>query len=201
MSKEVRISRALLQNARINVEQYVQAQIVEQFGYAEEVAFIIGTGVQQPQGLLKETAIPTYPTATTLVIGEADIVNWSQSLPSGWERDATIIANKSFQRKVLGLLGVGAASDFANYVSFNFTAGMPALTIAGYPVITSDAFPTGITASTDAYIQNSLVAVLGNFRRGYVIVDNDMMTVQRLDELYARTNEIGYIARKRTDGW
>ena len=44
------------------------------------------------------------------------------------------------------------------------------------------------------------VAALGDYARGYWIVDSLGMTFKRLDELYSETNEIGYHARKETDG-
>lgn len=43
------------------------------------------------------------------------------------------------------------------------------------------------------------VGLLGNFKKGYWIVDSLMMEIQVLMELYARTNQVDYIYRLETD--
>ena len=44
------------------------------------------------------------------------------------------------------------------------------------------------------------MATIGDFKAGYWIQDSLNFTVQRLEELYAETNQVGFIGRKETDG-
>jgi HK97 family phage major capsid protein len=64
--------------------------------------------------------------------------------------------------------------------------------ILGIPIIVSEYAPS--TFTTGKY-----VGILGDFSY-YWIADALDMQVQRLVELYATTNQVGYIARFETDG-
>lgn len=46
---------------------------------------------------------------------------------------------------------------------------------------------------------NDLVMAFGDFK-GYFIRDVNGIRVQRLNELYAATNHVGFLAEHRTDG-
>ena len=65
-------------------------------------------------------------------------------------------------------------------------------TILDIPVIMSEYAPN--TFTTGLY-----VGIVGDFSK-YVIADALDMTIQVLVELYAATNQNGYISRKETDG-
>ena len=62
----------------------------------------------------------------------------------------------------------------------------------GFPFLMSEYAPS--TFTTGLY-----VGILGDFSL-YWIVDALSMEVQRLEELYAATNQIGFIGRLETDG-
>ena len=62
----------------------------------------------------------------------------------------------------------------------------------------SDRFDDGLDAN-DAWEDNAVVAVIGDFSN-YWIVDALQMSIQRLVELYAETNQTGFIGRKESDG-
>ena len=69
--------------------------------------------------------------------------------------------------------------------------GQPQM-LLGQPIIMSEYAPSSIT--TDAY-----ALALGDFS-WYWTADSLMMTTQRLVEVYARQNQIGYIIRVESDG-
>jgi HK97 family phage major capsid protein len=66
-------------------------------------------------------------------------------------------------------------------------------TLLGRPAFISERAPN--TATTGLY-----VGILGDFFRGYWIADALDMEMQRLDELNARTNQVEFIGRLKTDG-
>ena len=59
-------------------------------------------------------------------------------------------------------------------------------------------FDDGLDAN-DAWEASAKIAVIGDFQY-YWIVDSLNFTLQRVDELYAETNEVGFIGRKEADG-
>ena len=69
-------------------------------------------------------------------------------------------------------------------------AGQPDL-ILGRPFIMNEFMPSTFT-------QGSYIGLWGDFSR-YRIVDSMNFGVQRLNELYALTNEVGFIGRFETD--
>ena len=71
-------------------------------------------------------------------------------------------------------------------------------TILDTPYSLSDYFNDGLDAN-DAWETGAKVAVIGDFSY-YWIVDATGMSLQRLVELYAATNEVGFIGRKECDG-
>ena len=64
--------------------------------------------------------------------------------------------------------------------------------LMGRPILESEYAPNTVTSGL-------YTAVLGDFSK-YYIADSLAMTIQVLYELYAKTNQIGYILRSETDG-
>lgn len=62
----------------------------------------------------------------------------------------------------------------------------------GKPVLSSEFAPNTLT--TGLY-----VGILGDFRR-YWIADGQLAEIQRIEELYAATNQVGFIGRFKVDG-
>jgi HK97 family phage major capsid protein len=69
-------------------------------------------------------------------------------------------------------------------------AGQPD-TLFGRPVIVSDSMPAATTG---------LKSVVFGDLSYYTVADRQGVTVQRLNELYAATGQVGFRAYKRTDG-
>jgi HK97 family phage major capsid protein len=70
-------------------------------------------------------------------------------------------------------------------------AGVPS-TFMGYPVIEAEDMPN-VGAG-------NLPIAFGNFGIGYQIAQCMEMSIQRLNELYAATNQVGFIPRINIDG-
>ena len=197
IAKRIKISRTLLRAATLlNVEDWVLGRLARKFNDAEENGFINGTGAQQPAGLLN-AAISAVSTAASNALAPDDIINWAYSLPSGYAGRARILCNRSFIRKVRLLRDETGGAGTGQYMwQPGLAAGSPA-TILDWPYELSDFYPTGLTA--DAFDDNAIVATIGDFSY-YWIVDSLNFEVQRLEELYAATNQVGFIGRKETDG-
>lgn len=194
LAKRILISDTELRAGRlIDIEGWINTRMGRRFGVPQENAFINGKGVNSPMGLLSWTSIPKYTTAVSNVLAADDIVNWAYSLPAAYAATARILTNRAFLRKVRLL------KDQNNQYLWQpgLSAGHPS-TILDWAYELSDQYPTGLDAN-DAYKDNELIATIGDFQY-YWIVDSLNLSIKRLDELYAETNQVGFIGRLETDG-
>jgi HK97 family phage major capsid protein len=133
------------------------------------------------------------------VLAADDVVNWAYTLDARYMRGARILCNQAFIRKVrLMRSDAGAGAGTGDYLwQPGLQQGAPSM-ILDFAYELSTSYPTGLDGN-DAYEDNALVATIGDFQF-YWIVDALMLEVQRLEELYAETNQVGFIGRKETDG-
>ena len=189
LAKLVKASNTFL-SAFPGGEAYIRDEIANRFAEAEESAFMTGTGAGQPQGVFSaNSTLPTDVTAASAtVIAYADLLGVEASLKAQYRPGASWIMHRTIYSELMALNdGVGVPllrRDPAAAWQFN---------LFGYPVNLSEYAPS--SSATGLY-----VGALGNWKRAYRIVDSLGMTIQRLVELYAATNETGFIARKSTDG-
>ena len=193
VSKLVKIPMALLRKSAIPLEQLVNNRLAYKFAVTQEKAFLTGSGSNQPLGVFTASAqgintdrdVTTGNTATAIAAG--NLIRVKNSLKEQYLRNARWIAHREFFQEVELLLdGVG------NYIwRPGLVAGQPD-NLLGFPVHRSEYAPHAFTA-------NQYVAVFGDFKF-YQIADSLAFGVQRLDQLYARNNQIGYIGRMESDG-
>ena len=194
LAKRIRASNTLLRAATLgDVEDFINSRLGRKFSKAEENGFINGTGANQPLGLLVAPGISSISTDASNVVDGDDLIDWAYQLPSGYAANATILCNKSLIRKIRLL------KDTTNQYIWQpgLAQGNPA-TILDWPYLISDQYPTGLDGS-DVYEDNALIATIGDFDN-YWIQDSLNLEIQRLSELYAETNQTGFIGRKETDG-
>ncbi len=193
MAKRVKVSNTLLRTPTFDVEAYVRDRMAYKFAVPEENAFINGNGVGQPQGILNTPGLPTFTTAASNVVTADDIVNWVYTLPAAYAARARILCNRAFVRKVR-TLKTGAGE----YIwQPGLQMGSPSQ-ILDTPYALSDRYDDGLDAS-DVWEDNALPATIGAWEY-YWIVDALSMSIQRLNELYAEANQVGFIGRKECDG-
>lgn len=201
LSKEVKISRTLVNQSRVNIEQWVQARLAYKFGITEEKAFLTGTGASgQPLGVFTASVqgIPTTrdTTASATTSFTADnILDTKHALKAAyWSRPATrwvmhrdtiarIRKLKDGSGNYLWSPGLGPGGGI--------TQGLPP-TIADVPYLVSEYAP-------NTYTTGQYVAIIGDFSY-YYIAETGRYELQVLAELYASTDQIGYIGRTYVDG-
>jgi|CXWL01.1.fsa_nt_gi HK97 family phage major capsid protein len=194
LAKRILISNTELRAGRlIDIESWITTRMGRRFGVPSEYAFINGKSANGPMGLLQWSGIPKYTTAASNVLAPDDIVNWAYSLPAAYAGTARILTNRSFLRKVRLL------KDNNNQYLWQpgLSSGHPS-TILDWAYELSDQYPTGLDGS-DVYKDNELIATIGDFQY-YWIVDSLNLSIKRLDELYAETDQTGFIGRLETDG-
>lgn len=195
LAKRVLVSRDLLRNPSFDPEGYIREQMAYKHGLPEEEGFVNGNGVNRPRGILQTPNLSTHTTATSLTLVGDDVVNWIYKLPARYANSGTrILCNRSFIRKCRTL-----KDGQGQYIwTAGLQAGVPNA-ILDIPYELSDRVATGLNSSTDAWVASSVVAVVFD-PSFYWIVDALGMEIQRLTELYAESNQVGFIGRKAADG-
>ena len=180
----VKVSEELLYDSAFDLEAYMSKEFARRFAVAEEAAFVAGNGTGQPTGVIAGTAAKTTANGTAITADE--IIDLIYSLRAPYRKNAKFLMNDStiaYVRKLKDGNGV--------YL------WQPALQMGepdrlmGYPIYTSVSMPTiAAGAKTVAF---------GDFSY-YWIADREAHSIKRLDELYAATGQVGFIAHERVDG-
>ena len=182
-----RVSVELLQDSAFDIEDYLMKEFARAFGIAEEQAFCVGTGTNQPTGIFTANGGQVGVTAAANNAITADeLISLVYALKSPYRRNAKVLMNDatiSAIRKLKDGNGVYLWQP-------SLQAGEPDK-LLGYDLYTSPYVPT---MAASAYTVG-----FGDFKN-YWIGDRAGRTVQRLNELYATNGQIGYVATERVDG-
>ena len=197
----IKVSNELLNDSAFNIAAHIAQRFGVRFGNAEEDAFINGTGPSanpqvtpsQPTGILTSlTASEGNTTEDAVTVHFDNIYKLYYSLKSPYRRKASFLCNETL---LLQLMLLKDKND--NYIwKPGLEVGKPD-TILGRPIYTSGYMPalTG-KAADDA---SKKVLLFGDFSY-YWIADRQSRTLKRLNELYAVTDQVGFIGTQRVDG-
>ena len=183
----VRISVELLQDAEFDLEAYIAAEFARAFGIAEEQAFCVGTGTNQPTGIFTEnggTVGVTAAAANAITVDE--VISLVYALKAPYRKNAKFLMNDA----TVALLRKLKDNNGAYLWQPSVQAGQPDK-LLGYPLYTSPYAPI---------VEGGALAVAFGDFKNYWIGDRAGRTVQRLNELYATNGQIGYVATERVDG-
>lgn len=194
LSKEIDVSRPLLEHAAINLESLIVEEFNRVFSETEENAFLTGSGANQPLGVFTadsngvSTSRDVSDGNAATAIGADGLINAYYSMKQGHRRAARWIFHRDGIKQIrklkdgdgqyIWLPGIRAGEDD---------------TILGRPVDESEFAPNTFTSGL-------YVGMLANWGSGYWIADVQTIGLQRCDELGARTNQVFFIGRRMLDG-
>lgn len=187
ISKEVRVSKKLLR-VQPTAESWINEALANAVATPQESAFIQGSGSGEPTGLLNTTGLAVYTTQGSGAVTGEDIRKWLFKLPARFQARARILTSVDFLRHILTTKDANGNFLFPDYRG----------SILNVPVSFTDGLPD-IVDDDDNLVAGEYAAVVGDFRF-YWIQDAYGIEVQRLKELYAEVNEVGFIIRQETDG-
>ncbi len=195
LAKSIKVSKDLLRSAAIGVEGLVRERMAYKFGTVQETAFMTGSGSGQPLGVFTASGngistgqdvstdnTTTAFTADGLIEAKYTLAPPYQASPSlRWifHRDGVKMARKLKDGDGQYIWQPGLRGDATD-------------TILNVPVLQSEYAPN--TFTTGLY-----VGLIGDLSY-YWIADAMDLDIQRLVELYAATNEDGFIGRLKADG-
>ena len=184
----IKVSDELLNDSVFDIAGYIAKEFSRRIGSAEEEAFITGNGSGKPTGLLHATLGAqlgvTAASATAITFDE--VMDLYYSLRSPYRRQAVFLMNDSTVKALRKLKN--GAGDYIWQPSI--TSGTPDK-ILNCPVYTSGFVPA-IASATKSIIFGDMDY--------YWIADREGRKFKRLNELYAPTGQVGFLASQRVDG-
>ena len=183
----IKISNELLNDSAFDLASYIARRFGVRMGNAEERAFITGDGVGKPLGLLDDAGAKVGVTAAkTTAISFDEVFQLYYALKAPYRKKAEFLCNEAL---VLQLMTI--KDNNGNYIwKPGLDIGKPD-TLLNRPLKTS-AFMPEVAAGNK-------VMAFGDYSY-YWIADRQNRTFRRLNELYARTDQVGFLTTQRVDG-
>jgi HK97 family phage major capsid protein len=192
LAKRLKVSNSLLRLSG-GIEALVRNRLAYKFAVSQEKAFLTGSGSNQPLGVFTASA-NGVTTARDVATGNSStaptmdgLISAKYSLKGQYWNNADWL----FHRDVLAVVSKLKDGDGQYMWRESVREGEPDR-LLGRPVMQSEYAPNTMTSGL-------YVGILGDFSN-YWIADALDFQVQVLKELYAETNQTGYIGRLETDG-
>lgn len=184
----IKVSEELLNDSVFNLETYISKEFARRIGNKEEEAFFTGDGSGKPTGILAATGGAqlgvTTAGATAITIDE--VLDLFYSLKAPYRNKAVFVMNDSTVKAIRKL-----KDGQGQYLwQPSIQAGTPD-TILNRPLHTSAYVPAIVAAAK--------TIVFGDFSY-YWVADRQGRVFKRLNELYAATGQVGFVATQRVDG-
>jgi len=193
LAKRVKISNTLLRKAALGPESILRERLAYKLGITKEKAYLTGDGDGRPLGLFTassdgiSTSRDVDDGMKTDAITADGLINVKYSLkPQYWGR-----ARWMFHRDAVKQIRKLKDGDGQYIWTQGLQAGQPDR-LLDFPMAMSEHVP-------NTFGSGNYVGILGDLRY-YWIVDSLAMQMQRLVELYAESNQTGFIGRYEGDG-
>lgn len=190
-------TQQMLDDAAVNLEAWLAAEVETEFSLQEGLAFLSGNGTNKPNGLLTYITggsnaaahpwgdIKTVKSGAAAALTPEGLIDLIHELPTAYTGQARAIMNRNTQKAIRKM-----KDGDGNFLwQPSFQAGAPA-TLLGY----------GITDVADMpdIAANSKPIVFGDFKRGYLIVDR--MGVRVMRDPYTNKPYVHFYTTKRVGG-
>jgi HK97 family phage major capsid protein len=190
-------SQTVLEDAEVNLEQWLASEVDTEFAVQEGTAFLSGDGVNKPKGILTYVtggaratdhpfgAIATVNSGAAAAITSDGIVDLIYSLPTERSANARFVMNR------LTINAIRKLKDGqGNYLwQPSKQAGEPS-TLDGFPITEMAGMPN-IAASAKPIL-------FGDFKMGYLIIDRRGVAVLR--DPYSEKPFVQFYTTKRVGG-
>lgn len=184
----IKVSNELLNDSVFDLEAYISKEFARRIGVKEEEAFFNGDGVGKPIGIFNDNdgAEVGVTTAAADKITADEIIDLFYALKAPYRKKAVWVMNDNTVKAIRKL-----KDGNGNYLWQPALTENAPETLLGRPIFTSSSIPT-IEAGAKT------IAV-GDFSY-YWIADRQGRNFKKLTELYAATDQTGFVATQRVDG-
>lgn len=178
------VTNESIQDMFIDIESWIRDDFGVAFAALEETDFINGTGVKQPKGFMLDATLGVTAAAVGAITSD-ELIDLQHALKTKFRKNATWLINDA----TLKLIRKLKTLDGQYLWQPGLQAGQPD-TLLGRPVVTSDEMPAAAAG-------NKAIAY-GDFQ-WYRILDRRGLYFQRLNEIYATSGQVGFLAYRRYD--
>lgn len=181
MFAQPKVTQTLIDDTAFNVESYIASRVSGRFAQIEGKSFILGDGVNQPEGFLNHKEIEKIEKPADY----DGLIYLIYSLDAEYSSDAVFMAKRTMIRDLRLLKD----NDGKPLWQPSMQVGEPNR-LLGYPISEADDMPApGVGALSLAF---------GNFREGYLIVDRQ--GIRQLRDPYTSKPWIKFYTTMRVGG-
>ena len=183
----IKISEELLNDSVFDLPSYIAKEFARRIGAKEEEAFFIGDGAGKPTGIFNATGgAETGVTAANTTITFDDVMDLYYSLRAPYRNKAVWLLNDSTVKAIRKL-----KDGNGNYI------WQPSVREGEPDRILNRPYRTSIYVPELA--AGKRVMAFGDYSY-YWIAERQGRSFKRLNELYATTGQVGFLASERVDG-
>jgi HK97 family phage major capsid protein len=183
----VDITQQNLEDSAFNLEAELNDEFVLQFAVTEGSGFVSGDGAGKPEGFLNNANIEGVNSGTSGVITADGLIDLYFALKTAYAVNSTWMLNRLAIRDIRKL-----KDQQDQYLWQPGLAGLAPATILDRPYVEATDMPVAAAASKSI--------ALGDWRRGYTIVDRVQMSMLRDPYTQATGGAIRFLARRRVGG-
>lgn len=180
----IKVSEELLSDSAFDLEKYFITEFARRIGTREEEAFLSGDGTGKPSGVLNDAEVG-ITTASATAITADELVDLYYSLDAPYRANAVWVLNDATMkniRKLKDTTGQYLWQPALHEGGFETLLGKRIFTSPQAPILKAGEKPIAF----------------GDFSY-YWIGDRQGITFRRLNERYADTGQVGFLASKRVD--
>ncbi len=182
----IKVSEELLFDNQYDLEGKIERDFGDAASDIGEEAFIAGDGVKKPRGIILDAQAGVSDAGGSSNVSFDDVIDLIYSLGRQYRRNAAFLVNDDAAKTLRKL-----KDNNDQYLWQPSTQqGEPDM-LLGYAINYSPEMPD--------ISDNNKALLFGDFSY-YLIMDREGMFMQRLEEKYANTGQIGFRAYMRTDG-
>jgi len=181
------ISVQLLEDSVQNVEAELSIALSEDFGKKEGAAFVNGTGIKMPGGIMVHPDVAYTPNGHATDLKVNGLIDLQYSLPPAYRNNGAWMMNSTSLaacRKLLNALGVSVWQPSLQAGQPDMLLGRPVIEAVDMPDIGAGNFPI----------------VFGDFNMGYRIYDRVSLAMLRDPFTQATNSLVRFHARRRVGG-
>lgn len=184
---DIRFSLQMLEDSAFDMEVEMNMEMAQQFGIAEGIAFVSGSGLKKPEGITTSTATNSINSLLATDISADGIIDLKYSIKTVYAANATFLLNRKSLRSVRKL-----KDGLGQYLWMPGLAQGRPNTIDGDPYLECPDFSDPAASAK--------VMAYGDFMRGYIIIDRLQLSVMRDPYSLSANSQVKFLARKRVGG-
>lgn len=180
-----------LEDSDLNLQQYLTDSFADAYANLEELGFLKGTGHanNQPEGILNGATVTRFTTAAAGTLTADDLIKVSYEVPSVARKNGVYLVNPKIE------MAMRLMKDSQGQYLWQ-----PSLQ-AGAPSVFNGKAVYNVEPMDATVVANKEVALFGDIKDAYQIIDRREGFVTRISELYINEGLIGFRYKRRVGGY